>query len=175
MVRSATRIPPVPSTICAARRRHQVSPRPARSPSPGASEGSVLGCSEPTFSINSKRTPTGQEKQSHPPFFNLSQRTCCQLLPSIPTGFVNTNGDPTNHLQDIMAETGTSPLPSLPKEASALEASFRHSITEWKSDLWSLKRSMSKARAKGAGAPEYPGLPVLAEQTARREPEWPRT
>ena len=74
-----------------------------------------------------------------------------------------------------MAETETLLRLRLPKEASALEASVRHSITEWKSDLWSLKRSMSKAGAKGAGAPEPPGLLVLAEEAARRDPEWPRT
>ena len=59
-----------------------------------------------------------------------------------------------------MAETGKFPLLRLPKEASNIEASVRHSITEWKSDLWSLKRSMSKAGTKGAGAPEPPGLLV---------------
>ena len=57
-----------------------------------------------------------------------------------------------------MAEVRASSLPTLPKEASALELSLRHSVIGWKTKLKSLMRSTSKAEAMTAGAPESPGL-----------------
>ena len=78
-------------------------------------------------------------------------------------------------LSATMAETGATALPSLPMEVNTLKLSHRPSITSWRAELRFLKRSMSKAGAKGAGAPEFPSLLAPAEQAARLGSEWPRT
>ena len=74
-----------------------------------------------------------------------------------------------------MAVSGAPALPSLPEEASTFEASFRHSITRWKSDLKSLNGSMSKVGTGRAGAPKFPSPMTPAEQAAKLGLEWPRT
>ena len=59
-----------------------------------------------------------------------------------------------------------SAIPGLPEEVSILEGSHRHSITGWKSELRALKRSMSKAGAKGSrSSPAF-----WPQQT--KQPEW---
>ena len=47
-----------------------------------------------------------------------------------------------------MTDMGASALPGLTEEVSILEGALHHSITGWKSELRSVKRSMSKAGAK---------------------------
>ena len=118
------------------------------------------------------RTPI--TKRSCPTHHSLTQvrEPTSSPPPSNLSGVANTNEDlrpedPTNPPQDIMVETEVSPLPSLPREAIALEASLRHSVTEWKSDIRSLVCSMSKAGARGAGAPKSPGRPDGSEAPSR--------
>lgn len=74
-----------------------------------------------------------------------------------------------------MSLEGASALAPLPDEVSALEVSHRHSATKWKTELKSLKRSMTKAGALGAGAPKFPSLLQPEEQARRLGSEWPRT
>ena len=62
-----------------------------------------------------------------------------------------------------MAEMGAFPLPCLPRDVGALETSLRHSVTGWKAELKSLKRSTTKAKTKRAGTSEFPGLQTRQE------------
>ena len=73
-----------------------------------------------------------------------------------------------------MPVEGATALAPLPEDVSALEISHRHLATKWKSELKSLKRSMTKAGALGAGAPEFPSLLQPEEQAQRLGSEGPR-
>ena len=77
-------------------------------------------------------------------------------------------------LPAAMTEMGAATLPSLPEEVNTLELAHRHAITTWKAELRSLKRSMSKAGANGAAAPDFATLLAPADQAARLGSEWPR-
>ena len=65
-------------------------------------------------------------------------------------------------------------LPTPLKDVNTVEHSHRHSITNWKVELKSLKRSMAKAGTEETGPPELPSLLFPEEQAARRSSGWPR-
>ena len=66
---------------------------------------------------------------------------------------------PDAKVMDARAGPGATALPNLPRDVRFLERSHRHSITNWKAALMSLKRFMSKVGTEGAGPLEFPSLP----------------
>ena len=85
-------------------------------------------------------------------------------------------GEPTQWQDDQEGgkHLGITAILSPPKDVNTLERSHHHSITNWKIELRSLKRSMYKAGTEGTGPPEFPSLPP-EEQTARWGSGWPHT
>ena len=81
---------------------------------------------------------------------------------------------PPAEVMDTMAGPGATALPNLPRDIRILDYSHHHSITDWKAALKSLKRSVYKAGAEGAGAPELPTIPSPEGQADRWGSEWPR-
>ena len=76
--------------------------------------------------------------------------------------------------QNIMAETEMAPHPSLPREAIALEASLRHSVTRWKSDLRkSDLPEVARGKALQAGVGDAVGRRSASTSIAQHPARWP--